>query len=96
MRSFSALFPLSMRLVKYPGQRGGMKLRHAIVIVLLFTVFNLAGCAARPAPYSYEPEADEIKKGPGLFSGEKGQFTIYRKPADTAGKENTAEPKEKK
>jgi hypothetical protein len=43
---------------------------------------GIAGCAAvEPHPYHDERE---IMQGPGLFSGEEGQFTIYRLPEKEA------------
>ena len=54
------------------------KLRLWISAVMLLTV--LCGCAVSPEPYEYQAD-NELKPGPGLFSGEDGVFTIYRKPA---------------
>lgn len=39
----------------------------------------LGACATSPEPFDYRP-ADEIKPGPGLFSGDDGVFTLYGKP----------------
>ncbi len=49
-------------------------------VMLILMVIAFAGCAVSPEPFVYEPD-HELKKGPGLFSGEEGAFTIYRKPA---------------
>ena len=49
-------------------------------IVLLFGMVVLNGCSTVPKPFEYQPD-NELKKGPGLFSGEEGKFTIYRRPA---------------
>ena len=39
-----------------------------------FTLIALAGCAGQP----FQPDtAGEIPQGPGVFSGEDGEFTIY-------------------
>ncbi len=38
-------------------------------------IFALAGCNAKP--YDYEPTAGEMKPGPGAFTGESGELTIY-------------------
>ena len=51
-------------------------------VILIFLLSLCAGCASSIQPYAYEPD-HELKKGPGLFSGEPGTFTIYRKPAET-------------
>ena len=37
------------------------------------------GCSSMK-PYDYKNEADEMKSGPGLISGEKGEMTIFRIP----------------
>ncbi len=43
-------------------------------------IFALAGCHAKP--YDYKPTAGEMKEGPGVFSGEDGEFTIYDSKGD--------------
>ncbi|MGD8883845.1 MAG: hypothetical protein PVI82_18235, partial [Desulfobacterales bacterium] len=37
----------------------------------------LMGCGAKGKPYDYQPTADEMKEGPGLLTGEEGEFAIY-------------------
>lgn len=54
------------------------KLSIACLIVALGVCFS-AGCASMK-PYNYKNEADELKSGPGLISGEKGEMTIFRIP----------------
>jgi hypothetical protein len=39
----------------------------------------LAGCATPPQPFHYQPD-NELKPGPGLFTGEAGVYTIYGTP----------------
>ena len=39
----------------------------------------LAGCATPPEPFHYQPD-NELKPGPGLFTGEDGVYTIYGPP----------------
>jgi len=39
----------------------------------------LIGCASRTEPFVYEP-SNELKPGPGIFTGEEGAFTIYGRP----------------
>ncbi len=56
------------------------------MIVVLVTL-GLAACG-KATPFDYVHEADEMKPGSGLFSGEDGEFVIYRKPR--------AEPTEQK
>jgi len=50
----------------------------ALLVIIL--ALSIGGCATAPEPFDYPPD-HELKKGPGLFSGEEGAFTIYRKPA---------------
>jgi hypothetical protein len=51
------------------------------IVCLMFAlgIGYTAGCASMK-PYDYKNEADEQKSGPGLISGEKGEFTIFRIP----------------
>jgi len=45
----------------------------------------LAGCGGEP--YAYQP-SNELKPGPGLFSGEDGEFTLIGSPK----KQENSEP----
>ena len=45
-------------------------------LVLLLGTAWLAACAAEP--FDYTPP-DELQPGPGLFSGEGGEFVIWRR-----------------
>ena len=54
----------------------------------------LAGCGR--GPYAYQPDR-ELKPGPGLFSGEDGEFTLIdlpKKQDDQEPEENGAAPAE--
>jgi hypothetical protein len=67
---------------------------NALLVTVLATL--LIGCA-QAKPFEYRSDT-EIKEGPGLFSGEKGAFTVYssKKRADTSQKadeEGQAAPK---
>jgi hypothetical protein len=42
----------------------------------------LAACAGGPQPYTYQPD-NELKPGPGLFTGEEGMWTVVG-PSRTA------------
>ncbi len=46
------------------------------VIILVLSVVFFTGCA-NVKPFDYQPTADEIKPGPGLLSGEDGEFVIW-------------------
>ena len=39
----------------------------------------LAGCVTPPQPFHYQPD-NELKPGPGLFTGAGGVYTIYGSP----------------
>ena len=71
-------------------------LKRLLPVFLLSLAFVFAGCTTTPEPYEYEDER-ELKKGPGLFSGEKGTFDIYnsgeKEPAKTAEENTSAEEK---
>ena len=45
-------------------------------LALLLCGLGLAACAGEP--FDYVP-GDAIRPGPGLFSGEDGEFVIYRR-----------------
>ena len=48
-------------------------------VMLLFAAALPFGCAIKPKPFEYEP-VTEMKKEPGVFSGESGDWTL-RAPA---------------
>jgi len=37
----------------------------------------LMGCGTKGQPYDYKPTAGEMKQGPGVLTGESGEFTVY-------------------
>ena len=65
-----------------------MKINAFQAMMLMFClIFGMSACSAPPEPFEYQPE-NELKPGPGLFSGEKGEFTIIRSPQKTDLKED--------
>ena len=56
-------------------------LRNGLIVVLV--TLGLAACG-NATPLDVVPEADEMKPGSGLFSGQDGEFVIYRKPQPEA------------
>jgi len=57
-----------------------MNIIRAILLLAMVTAMAaFYGCAVTPEPFEYQPD-NESKKGPGLLSGEDGEFTIYRQP----------------
>ena len=57
------------------------KLSIVCLIFALGVAFT-AGCSSMK-PYDYKNEADELKSGPGLISGEKGELTIFSIPDES-------------
>ena len=64
--------------------------RRKLILMVVFIVITASGCATSPEPYDYggfdqeiQTGPGELQEGPGLFSGDDGVFTIYRKPATT-------------
>ncbi len=49
-------------------------LRKGLIVVLI--TLGLAACG-KAKPFDYQPEADEMKPGSGLFSGKDGEFVIF-------------------
>jgi len=45
------------------------------VLILVLAAGFVAACA-NVEPFDYQPTADELKPGPGLLSGEDGEFVI--------------------
>jgi len=74
------------------------RFRNAAAIIVLGLALTLGSCATSPEPYDYGFDQDlptgpgELKKGPGLFSGEDGVFMIHGQPASPA--EDSAKEKE--
>ncbi len=55
-----------------------MKERHLTKGLMVAVVaLALAACASAK-PFDYQPTADEIKPGGGLFSGDDGEFVIFQ------------------
>ena len=57
-------------------------------------IFVLAGCHAKP--YDYEPTAGEMKPGPGVFTGDRGELTIYNSKKGGLLPKETAESSSEK
>jgi hypothetical protein len=51
----------------------------ALRIAVVLAVIGLAACGGKPLhPSKWFDPVDEIPPGPGLFSGEDGEFVLYR------------------
>ena len=66
--------------------------------VALVSCLWVAGCATPPEPFEYE-KSNELKPGPGIFTGEQGTYTIYGPPPkpvkeDNAGVSGEQDPEE--
>ena len=70
-----------------------MKNLHNRFMLALLLVVMAAGCSGAPKSFTYRSEADELKSGPGLFSGEKGYYIIHRKPDGANPKSDGTEEK---
>ena len=63
--------------------------RKAVILIVLGLALTLCSCAISPEPFDYGFDRGlptgpgELKKGPGLFSGEDGVFTIYGQSASS-------------
>lgn len=63
-----------------PAMHVHISMRRASIVLALALLLALGACA-RGKPF--QPTAvDEIKPGPGLFTGEAGAFVLYRKRND--------------
>jgi hypothetical protein len=54
------------------------------IIICAIVMVTLSGCANRPFPYQ---EGDDIPQGPGVFSGENGEFILYDSESSPTEKE---------
>ena len=68
-------------------------LKSAMLFFAVGAALVLGGCATQPEPFAYTPD-NELKKGPGLFSGEDGVFTIYRQPMESEASDSTQSGKD--
>lgn len=65
-----------------------MKAIHTCVSIVILVIASLVVGCASSKPFDYH-SGNEIPKGPGVFSKEKGEFTIYsskKKQAEAAQK----------
>lgn len=58
-----------------------MKTGKFIAVVTLLATLLSIGCGTGPEPFKYENDRD-LRKGPGLFSGETGEFEIYTRQGE--------------
>lgn len=61
-----------------------------LLIVILSVALLAVGCGIKPKPFKYE-SANEIPKGPGLLTGESGEYTLYDSNKRKADKQQAAE-----
>jgi len=66
-----------------------MKIKTIIIAVCIVSIALLAlpGCGSKP--FVYNPPS-EIPDGPGVFSGDDGEFTLYDSKNDKGGKKSKA------
>ena len=53
--------------------------KHLVVWGAMVLCLGFLACATPPEPFEYR-SSNELKPGPGLFSGEDGRFTLYGNP----------------
>lgn len=60
----------------HQGSTGG-KVKYAAILLVAATL-ALSACGGKPLHTSkWQDPADEMEPGPGLFSGEDGEFVIH-------------------
>ncbi len=64
--------------------------RRMMLAAVLTVGLSLSGCATSSEPFEYQSD-NRAKPGRGVFTGEDGAWTIYRKPMPA---EPQAEPEE--
>lgn len=47
------------------------------LLLIALAIALLTGCGAKGQPAEFEQTAGEMKEGPGLLTGEEGEFTLY-------------------
>ena len=55
------------------------KLKRSLILGGVGMWLLLAACATPPEPFEYK-QSNDLKPGPGIFTGEKGVYTIYGRP----------------
>ncbi len=63
-------------------------IRYLLISALLAATVVVTGCATKPEPFDYQP-VTEMQQEPGVFTGEKGEWVVYRSDS-AAGRENEA------
>ena len=64
-------------------------IKQTAAVILLSLLLLNGGCGGEP--YTYVPE-NELKPGPGLFSGEDGEFNLINAPAEEKEEEPDDRP----
>ena len=70
-----------------------MTLRRLMLAGCLVAALSLAACAANKEPFEYQSD-NEAKQGRGVFTGEEGTWTIFRKPMPAEPQDPPAEDAE--
>lgn len=55
------------------------KLKRSLILGGVGMWLLLAACATPPEPFEYK-QSNDLKPGPGIFTGEEGVFTITSRP----------------
>lgn len=65
--------------------------KYAVLLFCAIILTHTVGCGAKS--FDYQTQGDEMMPGPGVFSGDDGEFTLYKSkapPADEAAGKATA------
>lgn len=75
-------------------------MKRCILMGSFAVLLLLTACASSPEPFDYQ-KSNELKPGPGIFTGDEGSYTIYGPPpkpakeaAEASEEEGPAEPDE--
>jgi hypothetical protein len=64
-----------------------------MLAVVLSVALSLAACATNKEPFEYQSD-NEARQGRGVFTGEDGAWTIYRRPMPPESQAAPAEEKD--
>ncbi len=67
--------------------------RRMMLAAVLTVGLSLSGCATSSEPFEYQSD-NEAKQGRGVFTGEEGTWTIFRKPMPAEPQDPPAEDAE--
>ena len=75
----------------FPFHKNRLAISRTSILLIGLALMVLTGCAGQPLEYD---KVDDIPSGPGLLSGEDGEFTLYDSKGGLFGKKNKNESPE--